>query len=178
VWVVGPLGQCVDEIVVDARSGQHPGRGGAVLACVEVARVRDRLRGLLQVGVVEHNHRGLPTQLEMGPLELPGRRRRHFHFCPDRPGDRDQLRDLVIYQRAAGVAVAADHVEHARRQELVAQLGQQHRRGRSGVARLEYDGVPGGQGRCDLPDRHHERVVPRRDLTDHTGTATRRRPSR
>ena len=69
-------------------------------------------------------------------------------------------------QRAAGVAVAADDVEHARRQELLADLGQQRRGGRRGVARLEDDGVAGGQRRGDLPDHHHQRVVPRRHLAD------------
>ena len=32
--------------------------------------------------------------------------------------------------------------------------------------RLEHDGVAGGDRRGDLPDRHVERVVPRRDLAD------------
>ena len=38
----------------------------------------------------------------------------------------------------------------------------------SGVVsrRLEDDGVAGGERRGDLPDRHHHRVVPRRDLAD------------
>ena len=163
---LGPLGDRVDEVVVDARTGQHAGRRGAVLAGVEVARVRDRLRGLLQVGVVEDDHRRLAAELEVGALELPGRGRRDLHPGPDRTGDRDQLRDLVVDQRTAGVAVTADDVEHARRQELVAQFGEQHRRRRGGVARLEHHCVAGGQGRRDLPDRHHQRVVPRRHLTD------------
>ena len=42
---------------------------------------------------------------------------------------------------------------------------QQGRLGR-GVARLEDDGVARGERRRDLPDRHHHRVVPRRDLAD------------
>ena len=43
----------------------------------------------------------------------------------------DHLRGLVRDQRAAGVAVAADDVEHARRQELLAELGEQRRAGRA-----------------------------------------------
>ena len=73
---------------------------------------------------------------------------------------------LCSTSRAAGVAVAADHVEHAGRQELLGQLGQQGRGRRRGVAGLEHDGVAGRQGRRDLPDHHHQRVVPRRDLAD------------
>ena len=38
-----------------------------------------------------------------------------------------------------------------------------HRRRRRG---LEHDRVAGGQRRADLPDRHHQRVVPGRDLAD------------
>src|ERR1700735_3733037 len=47
--------------------------------------------------------------------------------APDGAGDRDHLRDLVRNQRPAGVAVAGDHVEHAWRQELPRDLGQQQR---------------------------------------------------
>ena len=40
-----------------------------------------------------------------------------------RAGDRDHRRHLVRDQRPAGVAVAADHVEDARREELAGDLG-------------------------------------------------------
>ena len=43
-------------------------------------------------------------------------------------------------------------------------LGQHQRGDRGGVRGLEHDGVAGGQGRRDLPDRHHQRVVPGRHL--------------
>ena len=39
--------------------------------------------------------------------------------------------------------------------------------GRRRVARLEHDRVAGGDRRGELPDRHHHRVVPRRDLGAH-----------
>ena len=68
--------------------------------------------------------------------------------------------------RAAGVAVAGDDVEHARRQELLGELGEQDGARGRGVAGLEHDGVARGEGRGDLPDHHHQRVVPRRDLAD------------
>jgi hypothetical protein len=47
----------------------------------------------------------------------------------------------VLDERAAGVAVAGDDVEHAGRQELLAELGEQRGAGGRGVARLEDDGV-------------------------------------
>ena len=43
---------------------------------------------------------------------------------------------------------------------------------RRGVGRLEHHGVAGRERRRELPDRHHQRVVPRRDL------ARRRRSAR
>ena len=45
-------------------------------------------------------------------------------------------------------------------------LGEQRGAHRRGVARLEDDGVAGGERRADLPDRHHQRVVPGRHLPD------------
>src|SRR6266545_1579154 len=47
------------------------------------------------------------------------------------------------------------------------QLGQHQRGQRRGRRGLEHDGAAGRQRRADLPDRHHQRVVPWRDLADH-----------
>ena len=60
----------------------------------------------------------------MDTLEVGGGRLGDLHARPHRAGDRDHLRRLVRDQRAAGVAVAADDVEHAGRQELLAELGE------------------------------------------------------
>ena len=67
---------------------------------------------------------------------------------------------------APGVVAAGDHVEHALGQELGGRLGELEGRQRRRRRRLEHDRVAGGQRRADLPDRHHQRVVPRRDLAD------------
>ena len=48
----------------------------------------------------------------------------------------------------------------------VGDLPEQQRRGRRRVGRLEHDRVAGRERRGDLPDRHHQRVVPRRHLAD------------
>ena len=45
-------------------------------------------------------------------------------------------------------------------------LAEQHRRGGRRVGRLDHEAVAGGEGRRDLPDRHHQRVVPGRHLGD------------
>ena len=50
---------------------------------------------------------------------------------------------------------------------LGGQLGQHERGDRRGVGRLEHHGVAGGQGGGDLPDGHHQRVVPRGHLGAH-----------
>ena len=86
---------------------------------------------------------------------------------PHRPGDGDQARACGCSTRsAAGLAVAGDDVERAGREELGRELGQPQRALGRGVARLEDDGVARGQRRSDLPHRHQQRVVPRRDLAD------------
>src|SRR4029079_6591398 len=58
-------------------------------------------------------------------------------------------------------------------------LGEFQRRQRRLFGRLEDDGITAGQGRSELPGRHHQWVVPRRDRTyasdliaaDHRGEA-------
>ena len=47
------------------------------------------------------------------------------------------------------------------------ELGQLERGHGRRLGGLEHDRVAGRQRRADLPDRHHQRVVPRRDLADH-----------
>ena len=92
--------------------------------------------------------RRLAAELEVHPLEVGRRRLGDLHAGAHRAGDRDHRRGLVRDQRAAGVAVAADDVEHAGRQELLADLGEQRRAGGRGVARLEDDRVAAGQRRA------------------------------
>ena len=63
------VGHPADEVIVYATAGDHPARRRAVLA-----RVVERAFGEvgdhgLDVGVVEHDHRCLATQLEVHPLE-------------------------------------------------------------------------------------------------------------
>ena len=47
---------------------------------------------------------------------------------------------------------------------LLADLGEQQRRQRRGLGRLEHHGVAAGQGGGDLPGQHQEREVPRDHL--------------
>ena len=66
--------------------------------------------------------------------------------------------------RADRLAVARDHVDDAGREDLGDVLGHHERRERRLFRGLEDDDVAGGERGADLPDAHHERVVPRRDL--------------
>ena len=162
----GLLGERGEEVVVHARAGDDAGGGGAVLSGVEVAGAGDALGGGLDVGVVEDDDRGLAAELEVDARQVLGGRRSDLHARADRAGDGDQLRRLVLDQRSAGVAVTGDDVEDARRQELLHHLGEQRGGRGRGVARLEDQAVPRGQCRGDLPDHHHQRVVPGRHLAD------------
>ncbi len=67
------------------------------------------------------------------------------------------------------VARTGHHVEDALGEDVGADLGQPQGRQRRHGGRLEDDGAAGGDGRAQLPDRHHERVVPRRHLADDPG---------
>ena len=81
----------------------------------------------LDVGVVEDDDRRLAAELEMDPLQVGGGGRGHLHPGPDAAGDRDHRRDRVRDQGPAGVAVPAHDVEHAGREVLGQDLGQQQR---------------------------------------------------
>ena len=163
---LGVLGERGDEVVVDAGPGEHAGRGGAVLAGVEVAADGDALDGGLDVGVVEDDDRRLAAELEVDALEVARRALGHLHAGADRAGDRDERRRRVLDEHAAGLAVAGDDVEGALGQELRGELGEEQRRLGRRVGGLEDDGVARGERRGDLPHRHHHRVVPRRHLAD------------
>ena len=155
-----------DEVVVDARAGQHAGGRGAVLAGVEVAGDGDALDGGLDVGVVEDHDRCLAAELEVDALDVGRGAGRDLGAGADRAGDGDQARGGVLDEHPAGVAVTGDDVERARGQELGGDLGKPQGGLGGGVARLEHHGVAGGQRRGDLPHGHEQRVVPGGDLAD------------
>ena len=113
---------------------QHAGGGGAVLAGVEVAADRDVLGRVLDVGVVEDDDRRLAAEFEVRALEVLRRGLGHLVAGAGRAGDRHHRRGLVRDDGPAGVAVAADHVEDAGREELGGDLGHQHGGHRRGVA--------------------------------------------
>ena len=75
----------------------------------------------------------------------------------------------VVEDRVDGDLVAVHDVEHAIGQTgFGVQLGDQVRRARHPLARLEDEGVAGGDRDRVHPERHHDREVERRDPGDDT----------
>ena len=62
--------------------------------------------------------------------------------------------------------VARDHLEHPGRDHLLRELGEAQRRQRRLLGRFDDLDVPGRERGAQLPDDHHQRVVPRRDAGD------------
>ena len=67
---------------------------------------------------------------------------------------------------AGGLALAGHDVEHAGREDVGGDLGEPQRAERRELRRLQHDGVARGERGAELPRRHVERVVPRRDRPD------------
>ncbi len=167
------VGDAGDEIVVHLRSGDHPARGGAVLAGVVERRLLEVGDHRLDVCVVEHDHRGLATEFEVDALEGLGGGSRDRLPCADAAGQRHHRHVGVLAQRHPRRRPRTTHdVEDAGREDVGCQLGQLQRRVRRELGGLEDDGVAGRQRRPELPRGHVERVVPRRDRSDHTDRVT------
>ena len=64
---------------------------------------------------------------------------------------------------AAFLPIAGDHIDHARRQMLLADLGDQQHRQRRILRRLQHDGVAGADRWGDLQRRELGRCVPGHD---------------
>ena len=108
------VGEGADELVVDGRAGDHAAGRRAVLAAVPVAGRLDDLGRQLDVGVVEHDHRGLAAQLEVQPLHRSRRDLRDVLAGHGVAGDRDhpdlRVADEEVADRGAR---ARQHVEDA-----------------------------------------------------------------
>ena len=148
--------------------GQHPGGGGAVLAGVEVARRRRCRRRRRAMSASSNTTTGALPPSSRWTRFSPSAAAR----ATSMPARTDPVIDTIcgmswLTSARPVSAVAADHVEHAGRQELGGDLGQQQGGHRRGVRRLEHHRVARGERRGELPDRHHHRVVPRRHLGAH-----------
>lgn len=154
----------VQECVVDAVMRQDAGGGGAVLAGVVEAAGDDAVGRRLDVCVLEDEDGGVSAEFEVGLLDVGRCRAGDLDARPGRSGNGYQRRRRVGDEGAARVAVAEDDVDHARRQEGRCRLGQQDGAGRCRLGGLEDGRVAGCDSGAELPDRHHQGVVPRGDL--------------
>ena len=156
-----------EHVVVDRLADQNPGRRGAVLAGVPVAADLDRLGDLLRVGVVEHDHRRLAAELEVDALQGVARVPRDQLPGLDVAGERHEPDVRMADEPVAdGQSVAGDDLHDARREDLLRELHEAERRQRRLLGRLEDLDVAGGERGAELPDDHHQRVVPGRDPGD------------
>jgi ParB family chromosome partitioning protein len=159
--------ELLQEPVVDLGPRHDPRRGRAVLAGVPVAGDLDALRDRRRIGVVEDDDGGLAAELEVHALEGLRRGARDLLARRDVAGEGDHGDVRVTHDAGAHrLAVPRDHVQHAGREDVRRILGEHERRQRRLLRGLEDRHVAGGERRADLPDGHHQRVVPRGDLAD------------
>ena len=152
---------------MDAGAGEDAAGGGAVLPGVDVPGHLHAGDDGFEVGVVEDEHGRLAAQLEVDALQRVGGRAGDDLSGRDVTGQRDERDARVGHEwRAGRLALTADHVEHARREQVLGPLGELERAQRRQLGRLEHDGVAGRERGPDLPGRHHERIVPGRDRRD------------
>jgi ParB family chromosome partitioning protein len=127
----------------------------------------DAGRDRLGVGVVEHDHRRFAAELEVDALERVGRVPGDRLAGRDVAGERDEpdvgMRDEAL---ADGDAVSRDDAEDAGGKDVLSELREAEQRQRRLLRRLEDLAVACGERGAELPDRHHERVVPRADARD------------
>ena len=167
----GPQGLCVTHQRVGELLGhrgldQDAGGGGAVLPGVEYPCGGDALGGRLDVGIGEDDGGGLASELEVDAGHVAGRLFGEIRACAHRSRERDQPGHRVGAHEAPGLSGAEHQVEDPGREDLTGDLGEDDGAlGRVGT-RLEHHRVACGQSGPDLPDEHHEGVVPRDDLPD------------
>jgi hypothetical protein len=98
------------------------------------------------------------------PSGAPGRECHHASTGRGGPGDGDHVDVGVGHERLAHLGVAGDHRERAVGQAgLGGEFGEADRGARRGGCRLEHHGASCCERRTDLPHRHDEGEVPRRD---------------
>ena len=159
-----------DEVVVDARPGDHAARGGAVLARVVVRRSRPACSTTsVEVGVVEHDDRCLAAELEVHPLERVG----------GVAGDELAGRDVAGERHHGHAGVArrgrrrpVSPWPHTTLNTPGGRMSAGSSASRSAVSGVSSDGLstnvlPAARAGPELPGRHVQRVVPRGDAGAH-----------
>ena len=142
---------------------EQAGAGEADLARVVVLVGGGRGRRV-EVGVLEHDERRLPAELERHRGQVRGGVAVDGVRGGGRAGERDPIDVLVSGERRARAgARAVDDVEDAGREAgLIGEIAEHRARERRPLGGLQHDGVAGGERRPDAPGREHERRVPGR----------------
>jgi hypothetical protein len=134
----------------------------------DVAHLGDHraLDGLVDVGVLEHDERGVAAELHRQPQEIVGGLLHQRATDLGRPGERQLAEPLVLDQRRHRPAGRrrGDEVQHAAWQPgLLEDLAEHQHRQWCQLCGLDDHRAPGRDRRPDLPRAHREREVPRRD---------------
>ena len=164
------LGQRIDKVGVNLWPGNNPRSSGAILTSVEISRHCDCLHRKCDIRIVENDDRRFTAKFEMHALQALSRSFGDLHARAYRARHRHHPRRVVRNHGPTRVPIAADHIEHPRGQHFAGDLGEQCRRSRSRIARLEHAGVTRRNRRNELPHTHHQRIIPRCNL----GTDTNR----
>ena len=136
--------------------------GDADLAGVPEAVEGSELRRVLQLRVVQDDHRVLPAELQDHALQATGCGLEDVLADFARAGKGDQV-NLRRHQGLALFVGAMHHLEDALRQALAQDVRIRLARERRLLRRLEDDGVSGDQGGQHHPVGHRHGEVPRRD---------------
>mmetsp|Transcript_21894 Transcript_21894/g.35117 ORF Transcript_21894/g.35117 Transcript_21894/m.35117 type:complete len:457 (+) Transcript_21894:138-1508(+) len=166
-------GEGLGDLLVD----EDATRGDAALAHVqEEPHVRSGC-GLVQVGVLAHDQRGLAAELEGHLFEVGLRGRRDDLVADERGAGEGHFADAGVpgNQVARRVAVAVDDVDRAGGEaRLVEQVAKhQHGQGRL-LTQLEHRRAAHGEGRAQLPRGHEQGEIPGDDLAANADGLVRR----
>ena len=159
-----------DKVVVEvARHDRASGRR-AVLSGIDQRTGHRAVHSRIEVGVVENDERGLAAEFQLSAPTVNRGCRHDLSADGGRSGEGHHIDTGVPGQRGARVGAGpGDNVEHPVRQaRLGRQAGQRQGRQRGEFGGLDDHRAAGRQRRDHLPDRHLQRVVPRRDGADHT----------
>ena len=126
-----------------------------------------RTRRHVDVGIVEHQHGIFPAQLQHHRKQSLGRRRRD-PLSGRNAAREHELVDRRTQQRRSSRTFAHHHLEHIlRNARRVQQRCQFQRHQRSQLRRLQHHGIARNQRSQSLRRRNRERIIPRRNDSDH-----------
>ena len=113
---VGEFGEALEEAVVDRLLHIEARRRDADLAGIAIFERRDRVGGLLRIGVAEHHHRRMAAELHGGALHALGGETGQMLADRHRAGERDLAHHVGRDQMLRHFRRHAEHeIEHARR---------------------------------------------------------------